>query len=159
MANGKLLRQLIRSGLDGDVGNFRAASEAVIAEERGKNHHLLANDLEKLLYGTQTDAPVSQSHVKLASAMPTNKDSGISLLEFRPTIREQRDIVLSDFARDQALTKSSWSTTVRTHCARLAFSQRESCFSVAPRVVARLLRLKSSPALCPCRWLLFALIL
>lgn len=96
MANGKLLRQLIRSGLDGDLDNFKAASEAVIAEERGKNHHLLANDLEKLLYGTQSGAPVSQSHMKLASVMPTNKDSGLSLLELRPVVREQRDIVLSD---------------------------------------------------------------
>ena len=117
MANGKLLRQLIRSGLDGDVGNFRAASEAVIAEERGKNHHLLANDLEKLLYGTQTDAPVSQSHMKLASAMPTNKDSGISLLELRPTIREQRDIVLSDFARsglDEIIMEHNRADTLRS---------------------------------------------
>ena len=84
MANGKLLRQLIRSGLDGDVNDFRAASKAVIDEERGKNHHLLANDLERLLYGTETSKLGSQSHVKLTFAMPTNKESGLSLLELRP---------------------------------------------------------------------------
>ena len=117
MANGKLLRQLIRSGLDGDVGNFRAASEAVIAEERGKNHHLLANDLEKLLYGTQTEGKFSQSHMKLASAMPANKDSGLSLLELRPTVREQRDIVLSDFAQsslDEIIMEHNRAETLRS---------------------------------------------
>ena len=117
MANGKLLRQLIRSGLDGDVGNFRAASEAVLAEERGKNHHLLAHDLEKLLYGTQTEGKFSQSHMKLASAMPANKDSGLSLLELRPTVREQRDIVLSDLAQsslDEIIMEHNRAETLRS---------------------------------------------
>ena len=45
MANGKLLRQLIRSGSEGDLGAFRGAARRVIDEERQKQHHLLANDL------------------------------------------------------------------------------------------------------------------
>ena len=98
MANGKLLRQLISSGLQGDLPNFRAASEAVIAEERDKKHHLLASDLEKLLYGTQSDSASRAGHLKLVSSMPANKDSGLSLLELRPAVREQQDMVLSDVA-------------------------------------------------------------
>ncbi|MBU2738622.1 ATP-binding protein, partial [Acidithiobacillus sp. ATCC 19703] len=54
MASGKLLRQLIKSGTQGDALGFQSASAAVIKEEREKNHHLLANDLERLLYGGQT---------------------------------------------------------------------------------------------------------
>ena len=65
MASGKLLRQLIKSGTQGDASGFRAASEAVIKEEREKNHHLLANDLERLLYGDQ--ATVGKSARKLQS--------------------------------------------------------------------------------------------
>lgn len=99
MANGKLLRQLISSGLQGDLPNFRAASEAVIAEEREKKHHLLANDLEKLMYGTQSAGTPPPGHLKLASSMPANKDSGLSLLELRPVVRELQDIVLSDVAK------------------------------------------------------------
>lgn len=117
MANGKLLRQLIRSGLEGDVGNFKAASEAVIAEERGKNHHLLANDLEKLLYGTQRGETISQSHMKLVSSMPANKDSGLPLLELRPTVREQRDIVLSSGAQsslDDIIMEHNRADTLRS---------------------------------------------
>ena len=51
MANGKILRQLIKAGSSGDADAFRQASEAVIRNERGKQHHLLANDLENILYG------------------------------------------------------------------------------------------------------------
>ena len=45
MSNAKLLRQLIKAGIEGDSDSFKAASEAVIREEREKKHHLLANDL------------------------------------------------------------------------------------------------------------------
>ena len=99
MANGKLLRSLIKSGLQGDQQGFRAASEAVIAEEREKKHHLLASDLEKLLYGTCSDSPASPGHLKLISNTPTSKDSGLALLEVRSVVREQQDIVLSNAAQ------------------------------------------------------------
>jgi hypothetical protein len=51
MATAKLLRQLIKSGMEGNIEAFRAASEEVIKEERQKQHHLLANDLVRILYG------------------------------------------------------------------------------------------------------------
>lgn len=98
MANGKLLRSLIKSGLQGDQSGFRAASEAVIAEEREKKHHLLANDLEKLLYGVRS-APPASGHLKLISNAPTSKDSGLALLEIRSVVREQQDIVLASAAQ------------------------------------------------------------
>lgn len=37
--------------MEGNLEAFRAASEEVIKEERLKQHHLLANDLEGILYG------------------------------------------------------------------------------------------------------------
>lgn len=96
MANGKLLRNLIKSGLQGDHESFRTASEAVIAEEREKKHHLLANDLEKLLYGESSRSEKSNpNYLTLVSNAPVSKDSGLSLLEMRPVVREEKDIVLS----------------------------------------------------------------
>ena len=50
MANGKILRQLIKAGATGDTATFRRVSEAIIDEERHKQNHLLANDLEHILY-------------------------------------------------------------------------------------------------------------
>lgn len=96
MASGKLLRQLIKSGMRADANSFRAASEAVIREEREKNHHLLANDLEHLLFGEQAKLGQSARKFFNASEMPTNKDNGLVLLEERPAVREEKDIILSD---------------------------------------------------------------
>ena len=96
MASGKLLRQLIKSGMHADANSFRAASEAVIREEREKNHHLLANDLEHLLFGEQAKLGQSARKFFNASEMPTNKDNGLVLLEERPAVREEKDIILSD---------------------------------------------------------------
>lgn len=51
MTNAKLLRNLIKSGAEGNLDAFRHASQEVIRQEREKKHHLLANDLEMILYG------------------------------------------------------------------------------------------------------------
>ncbi len=100
MASGKLLRQLINAGVRGDSEEFRAASEAVIKEERQKKHHLLANDLERLLYGNYSGANNKNQHGRgVLSELPSNKDNGLTLLEVRPVVREEQDIVLSDDSR------------------------------------------------------------
>lgn len=96
MASGKVLRQLIRAGADGDVAAFKAASHSVIEEERQKQHHLLANDLERLLYGTQIGASSNVRKLHKGSELPTNKDNGLALLEERAVVREEKDIILSD---------------------------------------------------------------
>lgn len=96
MASGKVLRQLIRAGADGDIAAFRAASHSIIEEERQKQHHLLANDLERLLYGTQNGVSSNVRKLHKGSELPTNKDNGLALLEERAVVREEKDIILSD---------------------------------------------------------------
>ena len=96
MASGQLLRHLIKSGTLGDKAGFHAASEAVIKEEREKNHHLLANDLERLLYGSQTTSQTNFRKLREAVGFPANKDNGLALLEERTVVREEKDIILSD---------------------------------------------------------------
>ena len=54
MTHGKLLRQLIRSGAEGDLDAFRGVAKQVIAEQRQKRQ-LLANDLKTILYGRVSD--------------------------------------------------------------------------------------------------------
>ena len=99
MASGKILRQLVKAGVVGDATAFRQASEAVIQEERQKQHHLLANDLERLLYADRASMTPATRKLHLASSLPTNKDNGLVLLEERPALREEKDIVLSDSTR------------------------------------------------------------
>jgi len=96
MASGKVLRQLIRAGAEGDLAGFRLASQSIIDEERQKQHHLLANDLERLLYGDRMATPAQSRKLHaVTSQLPANSDSGLDLLESRPVIREEKDLVLS----------------------------------------------------------------
>jgi len=99
MASGKILRQLVKAGVVGDATAFRQASEAVIQEERQKQHHLLANDLERLLYADRASMTPATRKLHLAAPLPANKDNGLVLLEERPALREEKDIVLSDSTR------------------------------------------------------------
>ena len=94
MAHGKLLRQLIRSGAEGDLDAFRGAAKRVIAEERQKQHHLLANDLETILYGR---AQTSSSHalLNLLPTIPEDRERGIPLLSVHEPVRGLEDVVLS----------------------------------------------------------------
>lgn len=118
MANGKLLRQLIKSGMAGDSASFRAASEAVIKEEREKNHHLLANDLERLLYGDLSAVRHGMRKFQAIANLPTSKDNGLALLEERAVIREEKDIILSDTARsalDEILMEHNRADVLRSY--------------------------------------------
>ena len=118
MANAKLLRQLIKSGTEGDTASFRSASEAVIKEEREKNHHLLANDLERLLYGDRF-SPVQKSRtLHLVSQLPINKDKDMPLLEPRAVVREAKDMVLSDASQsalDEILIEHNRADVLRSY--------------------------------------------
>ena len=118
MASGKLLRQLIKSGVQGDAAGFRAVSDAVIKEEREKNHHLLANDLERLLYGGQTATGNAIRKLHSLPSLPTNKDNGLGLLEERAVVREEKDIILPDAtqsALDEILMEHYRADTLRSY--------------------------------------------
>lgn len=149
MASGKLLRQLIKSGVRGDAAGFRSASEAVIREEREKNHHMLANDLERLLYGSQPDAHPAARKLHALVAAPANKDSGLPLLEERPVFRDHKDIVLADAAQsalDDILTEHNRADLLRSYGMRpaqkLLFCGPPGCGkSLAAEVLAQSLSL------------------
>jgi AAA+ superfamily predicted ATPase len=118
MASAKLLRQLIKSGVQGDAAGFRLASEAVIKEEREKNHHLLANDLERLLYGGHATTGYGIRKLHNLPSLPTNKDNGLALLEERAVVREEKDIILSDAtqsALDEILMEHNRADTLRAY--------------------------------------------
>ena len=94
MANGKLLRQLVRSGVEGDLDAFRSTAKMVVADERQKQHHLLANDLETILHG-RTTTPSSPALRSLVGTIPEDRERGIPLLSLREPARRIEDIVLS----------------------------------------------------------------
>lgn len=93
MPSGKVLRQLIRSGATGDTSAFRQVSEEVIRDERLKQHHLLANDLEQILYGNSKPL-ASNSLSRLMPVVPTDKERGLPLLDIRQPQRSLEELVL-----------------------------------------------------------------
>ncbi|MBF0141705.1 MAG: hypothetical protein HQL74_15710 [Magnetococcales bacterium] len=48
MSRADLLLELVRSGARGDHALFRKALEAIVSEERAKQHHVLADRLPPL---------------------------------------------------------------------------------------------------------------
>lgn len=95
MANGKILRQLIKAGATGDFDAFRRASESIIQDERLKQHHLLANDLEHILYGEHLK-PAKQLSRQVLPLPPVDKERGLPLLDIRQPQRPLEEVVLQE---------------------------------------------------------------
>jgi SpoVK/Ycf46/Vps4 family AAA+-type ATPase len=91
MAEGRLLRKLIKAGAQLESDAFRRAAEEVIKEERAKKHHLLASDLERILYGAATP----ETH-RVVRDVPRDRERGLDLVEVREPVRSLRDLVLAD---------------------------------------------------------------
>lgn len=89
MAEGRLPRRLIKSGAPTATPEFVRTAEEVIADERAKNHHLLATDLERLLHA----APRAAAQ---RSDVPRDKERGFPLLDVREPRRGLGDLVLAD---------------------------------------------------------------
>jgi SpoVK/Ycf46/Vps4 family AAA+-type ATPase len=94
MPSAKLLRQLIKTGTEGNSDAFRSVAEQVVKEERGKQHHLLANDLERLLYGRL--ATIGGTTKGAWDKVPEDKERGLALLQLKEPVRALEHIVLSD---------------------------------------------------------------
>jgi len=93
MSSGKTLRQLIKAGAAGDLDAFRQVSTEVIREERLKQHHLLANDLEQILYG-QNKPHATSNLSRSMPAIPTDKERGLPLLDIRQPQRSLEELIL-----------------------------------------------------------------
>jgi MoxR-like ATPase len=58
VARSDLLLSIVRAGATGDRKAFRSSVEAIVAEERGKNHHILADRLHRALQAVSVTPPV-----------------------------------------------------------------------------------------------------
>lgn len=65
MARADLLCELIKHGLSNDFGNFRKAAEALCAEERAKQHTVLATKIEEMLKNSHR--PISKENTPAPS--------------------------------------------------------------------------------------------
>lgn len=81
MARSDLLISLVRAGAAGDRDMLRSTTEALVAEERTKKHHVLADRLEQALAAVPITPPA------LTSASPQTGSGKEAILELEPRIR------------------------------------------------------------------------
>lgn len=144
MTQGDLLRRLFRSHASRDDEQFRIAAQAIISEERAKNHRLLADDLERLLVGNGSRLrPAAWRGVDLPKdgerGLPlvdlSEHDDGWERLVVQPRVRDRLDGVVEEHRRADVL--SAFGLRPRQ---RLLFFGPPGCGkTVAARVVSGLL--------------------
>ena len=143
MTTGKLLKKLIRSGTEGDLNAFRGTAKQVIQEERDKQHHLLARDLETILYGCPLP-PTSQVLRPIEMSIPKDRERGFALLTVKEPARQLADIVLSRQNKallHKVLREHNRADILRSHglrpCDRLLFCGPPGCGkTLAAEVIA-----------------------
>lgn len=92
MPRADLLLALVRAGSKSDAVNFRRSLEAMIAEERAKQHHVLADRLEEYLNGAHGTVPTASHNAAVAS-----------LIFERVARRRIEDLILADSVRSRLL--------------------------------------------------------
>jgi len=110
MARADLLLELVRAGARGEQPLFRKALEALIAEERAKQHHILADRLTGYLTRSEPSKPVSTPTYR--NGLTTNL-----FFELNPT-RRMDDLILSDIIRatcEELVEEQNRADLLRSH--------------------------------------------
>lgn len=81
MARSDLLISLVRAGATGDRAMLKSATEALVAEERAQNHHIVADRLERAL---STVAVTPPALTAASNAAGSGKDT---ILELEPRLQ------------------------------------------------------------------------
>lgn len=120
MASGDLLRKLLQSYQRRDDQAFEYFARQLVSEERQKHHHLLADDLERLLDGSgHSEGQRSPALAPLRrSDIPKDRERDSLLLEVRTPKHGLTDILLSDENRHivwQTLREWRRAELLRTH--------------------------------------------
>lgn len=111
MARGDLLISLVRAAITGDRNAVRSTVETIIAEEKNKQHRVLADRLTRVV----------QANGNGADKLPAVSEVGSKGREFISEItprRELRDMVLSEACRtavDQLIEEQHRSSLLRAH--------------------------------------------
>lgn len=147
MASGDLLRKLFQSHQRRDEEAFAHYARQIIAEERQKQHHLLADDLERLFEGSENrnGRRVPAVAPRRLHELPRDRERDSVLLEERTPTCGLSDIILSSENRcsiEEILREHRRSDVLRTHRLqprqRLLFCGPPGCGkSLCAEVIAR----------------------
>ena len=112
MARGDLLINLVRASMSGDKSAVRSAVETIIAEEKGKQHKVLADRLTRAMHTNGNGNPHTAPQVQEVSHRGRE-----FIAELTPR-RQLGDMVLSDTCRkavDQLIEEQQRSSLLRAH--------------------------------------------
>ncbi len=101
MPTGEILRQLFRAIAANDDEGMRAAAMAIVADERSKNHKLLADDLVRLLANGKGRLELAPQ--PLVPEIPKDRERGFPLLDVTSPAIEWSRLVLPNATREGLL--------------------------------------------------------
>ncbi|MBI4000557.1 MAG: ATP-binding protein [Nitrospira defluvii] len=111
MAKSDLILSLVRAGATGDKSMLRSTVEALVAEERAKSHHSLADRLQRVL---QTVSVTSQAFTNGQRVQSSGRDT---ILDVTPRVRFE-DLILTLPARaegEQLVEEHMRADVLRAH--------------------------------------------
>ncbi|MCG3158576.1 MAG: ATP-dependent zinc metalloprotease FtsH [bacterium] len=124
---GELIRRMILAHTEGNDDAFRTAAGEFVAEERRKNHHILARDLERILANGKPPASTSTKFLSLLGAqnsdLPKDKERGAVLVDIIEARRSLDDLVLAPHVReslDRIVRENRQADILRSHGLRPA---------------------------------------
>ncbi len=95
---------MIHFHVKGDPNGFRSAAKEFVKEERRKNHHVLARDIERLLQNGASTSDLSGSLALIGTHndnLPRDKERGVLLVEIKEPKRTLESLVLAQEIRNQ----------------------------------------------------------
>src|SRR5690242_18056551 len=126
MARSDLLITLVKAGVNGDSGTFRRTVDAIVAEERGKQHNVLADQIERVVRTPNGNTPPS-SHRPMPEGSQRARDF---VSEIMPR-RKLEELVLpetTELATRQLIEEQQRAGLLRSH----SLEPRHSVLLVGP---------------------------
>lgn len=127
MTTGDLIRKMVMSHVTANDTAFHAAVQEYVDEERRKNHHVLAREIEKILWSKERAAPPESLNLlrKLPGGLdaPKDKDRNAPLVEVHQPRRTFESLVLRDETKDaidRVMAENRRADLLRTHGLRPA---------------------------------------
>ena len=100
MSSGDLLKKLFISQKKDDVKEFYAVALELIAEEERKNHHVLAQDLLRIIENGSS-RPTSSVRKFDFDQLPQDRERGTTLLEIKSPEKYFHDIIINESLKEQ----------------------------------------------------------
>ena len=128
MTTSESFRKLLLAHFEGDGEGFRLAAREYIEEERRKNHHVVARDLERLL-ASYNGLSVVRGNNGLSPLpngsrdVPKDKERDVALIEMFEPARRLTDLVLDQASRktlDRIVEENRKADLLKTYGARPA---------------------------------------